>query len=139
MPSFSRHGGAGVGCGGILRHDVRPGYPKRHGGGIGAAEPPGATHRGFCLQRCIGGRRHEKAARRLGLEIPQELSVVGFDDSTICAMLEPELSSAHVDCRRMGELSMERMTALLSGAENVPRLTVVPVELRVRASSRART
>lgn len=74
-----------------------------------------------------------KAARRLGLEIPQELSVVGFDDSTICAMLEPELSSAHVDCRRMGELSMERMTALLSGAENVPRLTVVPVELRVRA------
>lgn len=80
-----------------------------------------------------------KAARRLGLEIPQELSVVGFDDSTICAMLEPELSSAHVDCRRMGELSMERMTALLSGAENVPRLTVVPVELRVRASSRTRT
>ena len=80
-----------------------------------------------------------KAARRLGLEIPQELSVVGFDDSTICAMLEPELSSAHVDCRRMGELSMERMTALLSGEENVPRLTVVPVELRVRASSRTRT
>ena len=35
----------------------------------------------------------------------------------------------------MGELCMERMTALLSGAEDVPRLTVVPVELHMRHST----
>ena len=63
--------------------------------------------------------------------------MVGFDDSTICAMLEPELSSAHVDCRRMGELCMEHMAALLDGAQDIPRLTVVPVNLKIRASSRA--
>ena len=77
-----------------------------------------------------------KAAQRLSLKIPEDLAVVGFDDSTICAMLEPELSSAHVDCRRMGELSMEHMAALLSGSREVPRLTVVPVSLRARGSSR---
>ncbi len=76
-----------------------------------------------------------KAARRLGLSLPDDLAVVGFDDSTICALLEPALTSVHVDCRRMGELCMERMTALLSGAEDVPRLTVVPVELHVRHST----
>ena len=75
-----------------------------------------------------------KAARRLGLEIPQELSVVGFDDSTICAMLEPELSSAHVDCRRMGELCVEHLKALLDGKSDFPRVVTLPTELRIRRS-----
>lgn len=76
-----------------------------------------------------------KAARRLGLRLPEDLAVVGFDDSSVCPMMEPELSSIHVDCRRMGELCMEQITALLNGAQDVPRLTVVPVSLRARASS----
>lgn len=36
-----------------------------------------------------------------------------------------------------GELCMEHMAALLDGAQDVPRLTVVPVNLKIRASSRA--
>ena len=76
-----------------------------------------------------------KAARRLGLRLPEDLAVVGFDDSTVCPMLEPELTSVHVDCRRMGEVCMEQLTALLDGTEDVPRLTVIPVALRERASS----
>lgn len=76
-----------------------------------------------------------KAARRLGLRLPEDLAVVGFDDSTICTMLEPELTSVHVHCRRMGELCMEQLTMLLDGEENVPSRTVVPVSLRARASS----
>ena len=78
-----------------------------------------------------------KAARRLGLRLPEDLAVVGFDDSSVCPMMEPELSSIHVDCRRMGELCMEHMAALLDGAQDIPRLTVVPVNLKIRASSRA--
>ena len=76
-----------------------------------------------------------KAARRLGLRLPDDLAVVGFDDSSICTLLEPELTSVHVDCRRMGELCMERMTALLGGETDVPRRTVVPTSLRTRAST----
>nr|WP_297175415.1 LacI family DNA-binding transcriptional regulator [uncultured Agathobaculum sp.] len=76
-----------------------------------------------------------KAARRLSLQLPEDLAVVGYDDSTICTLLEPELTSVHVDCRQMGELCMDRMTALLAGESCPPRLTVVPVSLCVRSSS----
>lgn len=76
-----------------------------------------------------------KAASRLGLQIPKELAVVGFDDSNICTMLEPELSSVRVDCRKMGEICMEWMSELLNGSAEVPRRIVVPVELHERASS----
>lgn len=76
-----------------------------------------------------------KAAHRLGLHIPEDIAVVGYDDSTACTLLDPELTSVHVDCRQMGELCMDRMTALLDGETDVPRLTVVPVSLQIRNSS----
>ena len=60
--------------------------------------------------------------------------MVGFDDSTICGMLEPELTSVHIDCRRIGELGVDRLHALLNG-EECPQVTVVPAELRVRGST----
>ena len=76
-----------------------------------------------------------KAARRLGLRVPEDLAVTGVDDSNICGLLEPELTSVHIGCRRMGELCMDRITALLHGETDVPRRTVVPVSLRVRSSA----
>ena len=76
-----------------------------------------------------------KAARRLGLRLPEDLAVTGFDDSSVCPMLEPELTSVYVDCRQMGELAVARLTALLDGESEIPPLTVVPTELRVRRST----
>lgn len=75
-----------------------------------------------------------KAAIRLGLRVPEDVAIVGFDDSTMCAVMEPELTSVHINCRRMGELSVERLQALLAG-ETCPQATVVPAELRVRRST----
>lgn len=75
-----------------------------------------------------------KAARRLGLRVPEDVAVVGFDDSTICTMLEPELTSVHINCRRMGELAMDRLRALLS-QEDCPQATVVPAELKIRGTT----
>ena len=76
-----------------------------------------------------------KAALRLGLRVPEDLAVTGLDDSSACGRLEPELTSVHIDCRRMGELSVARLQALLAGETDVPQVTVVPTELRVRGSS----
>lgn len=76
-----------------------------------------------------------KAARRMSLRLPEDLAVVGFDGSTICSLLEPELTSVHINCRRMGELCMERLKALLDGEAEVPRATVVPAELQVGRST----
>lgn len=76
-----------------------------------------------------------KAAQRLGLRLPEDVAVVGCDDSTICPMLEPELTSVHINCRRMGELCVERLEAVLNGEADIPRTTVVSTELRVRRST----
>ena len=76
-----------------------------------------------------------KAARRLGLRLPEDLAVTGLDDSSVCRMLEPELTSVHIDCRQMGELSVKMMQTLLAGEKAVPQVTVVPTELQIRSST----
>ena len=63
------------------------------------------------------------------------LAVTGLDDSSVCRMLEPELTSVHIDCRQMGELSVKMMQTLLAGEKAVPQVTVVPTELQIRSST----
>jgi LacI family transcriptional regulator len=50
-----------------------------------------------------------KAAHDLGLEIPHQLSVVGYDDSPIATRLWPVLTSVRMPIRDMGRLAAEKL------------------------------
>ena len=58
-----------------------------------------------------------KAAIRMKLRIPQDIAIAGIDDSRICGVLEPELTSVRIDCDEMGRASAKMMLSLLAGAE----------------------
>lgn len=74
-----------------------------------------------------------KAARRLGLRIPEDLSVTGFDDLALATAVEPELTTVRLPAERVGE---QGMTALLAVLEGTPWTAPdIPVELVVRDSS----
>ena len=73
------------------------------------------------------------AARELGLRIPHDLSVVGFDGLDIGRVLEPPLTTVAADPVGLGRVAFELLTALLAGKR--PRSRVMPVELEVRGST----
>ncbi|MFE5535313.1 LacI family DNA-binding transcriptional regulator [Streptomyces sp. NPDC056492] len=74
-----------------------------------------------------------KAARRLGLSIPEDLSVAGFDDLALATAVEPELTTVRLPAERVGEQGMSALLAVLDGtAWAAPD---IPVELVVRAST----
>ena len=50
-----------------------------------------------------------KAARDLGLEIPKDLSVVGFDDSPVASRMWPLLTSVRLPIRDMGRMAAEKL------------------------------
>lgn len=54
-----------------------------------------------------------KAARDLGIRIPDDLSVIGFDDSEISRILEPDLTTVAIPAEKVGEESIEMMLELL--------------------------
>ena len=48
------------------------------------------------------------AARALGLDVPGDVSVTGFDDSPLAALATPALTSVRVDYAEFGEAAAER-------------------------------
>ncbi|MCM2577030.1 LacI family DNA-binding transcriptional regulator [Streptomyces meridianus] len=76
-----------------------------------------------------------KAARRLGLAVPEDLSVTGFDDLALATAVEPELTTVRLPAEQVGA---QGMSALLSVLDGRPVATAdLPVELVVRGSTAA--
>ncbi|WP_233221647.1 LacI family DNA-binding transcriptional regulator [Streptomyces carminius] len=103
-----------------------------------------------------------KAARRLGLRVPEDVSVTGFDDLTLARAVEPELTTVRLPAEEAGAAGMRALLAVLDsrtggavldsrtggavldsrtggggpeGAGGPGRTVTLPVELTVRGST----
>jgi LacI family transcriptional regulator len=74
-----------------------------------------------------------KAVRRLGLRVPQDVSVTGFDDLALATAVEPELTTVRLPAEEVGARGMEALLAVLEGRRVTT--TAVPVGLVVRGST----
>jgi DNA-binding LacI/PurR family transcriptional regulator len=74
------------------------------------------------------------AARSLGLRVPEQLSVVGFDDSPSARIAEPPLTTVAQPLRERGQEVGALVRALIAG-EGTPPPTRHPVSLVVRGST----
>ncbi|MGW7432703.1 LacI family DNA-binding transcriptional regulator [Streptomyces sp. NPDC054861] len=74
-----------------------------------------------------------KAARRLGLRVPEDVSVTGFDDLALATAVEPELTTVRLPAERVGEDGMTALLAVLDG--RAPDSGGLPVTLVARGSS----
>jgi DNA-binding LacI/PurR family transcriptional regulator len=74
------------------------------------------------------------AARARGLAVPQDLSVIGFDDSVLAALSSPALTSVRVDYAEFGAAAAAALLARIDGEEPPPYEPSRPV-LEVRAST----
>lgn len=72
-----------------------------------------------------------------GVRVPEEMAVVGFDDSWVAAMSRPPLTSVHMPIFEMGMLATQMLIELVEGREVAERQPILPVSLIVRESSGA--
>jgi DNA-binding LacI/PurR family transcriptional regulator len=77
------------------------------------------------------------AARARGLDVPDDLSVTGFDDSPLAALASPALTSVRVDYAEFGEAATVALLAAIGG-DAVPDYAPSPPALVVRASTARR-
>lgn len=75
-----------------------------------------------------------RAAHGLGLAVPGDLSVVGFDDIDIAAFVEPPLTTIRQPKREMGETAVELLLQGLAGSPG-PSRRKLHGELIVRGST----
>lgn len=56
------------------------------------------------------------SARKLGLSIPDDLSVIGFDDTPMASRISPSLTTVRLPIREMGKEAARGLLDLISGA-----------------------
>jgi DNA-binding LacI/PurR family transcriptional regulator len=76
------------------------------------------------------------AARALGVRVPDELSVIGYDDIELSQYVTPALTTVHQPKLRLGQLAMEMLLDLMAGRQVADR--VLETTLVCRASTTAR-
>ena len=55
-----------------------------------------------------------------GIRVPEDVSVIGFDDIEMSRYLVPPLSTIHVDKKQLGHVAVERLLKTMEPGEHLP-------------------
>ncbi len=75
-----------------------------------------------------------KAIKDKGMNIPEEISIVGFDDSEFAAYVSPPLTTVRVDNKAMVGKAVKSLMEKIDRNNVEPKEIIVPTELIVRES-----
>src|SRR6478736_1177741 len=78
-----------------------------------------------------------RAARELGLRVPEDLSVVGYDDLPISQWIDPGLTTVHQPLREMASMATRMLLTLAAGGQPPSTRVELVTELVIRASTAA--
>ncbi|WP_336207272.1 LacI family DNA-binding transcriptional regulator [Nonomuraea sp. LPB2021202275-12-8] len=103
-------------------------------GGAALLDLPGAPTAIFagCDEMALGVM---EAARARGLRIPDDLSIVGFDDTQIAKMASPPLTTVRQPLREMGRVALRTALRLAAGEQIDSHHVELATELVVRGST----
>jgi DNA-binding LacI/PurR family transcriptional regulator len=116
--------------------------PEDRGGFRGAVELLARQPRPTALLACndLAARGAIDAARQMGLDVPAQLSVVGFDDTEFAASLDPPLTTVRYPAREIAALALECLARISrerqsSQGTTAPESLTLPTQLVVRGTS----
>ena len=75
-----------------------------------------------------------RAARELGLSVPGDVAVVGFDDAPLAEHADPPLTTVRQDKLGIGAAAATALVGMIESEAAPPPALVLPVELVVRRS-----
>jgi DNA-binding LacI/PurR family transcriptional regulator len=76
-----------------------------------------------------------RAARRLGRRVPDDVSVIGFDDSAFMTCTDPPLTTVRQPIEAMGQAAVDLLVRQIEGADVVGDELLFEPELVVRGST----
>jgi DNA-binding LacI/PurR family transcriptional regulator len=76
-----------------------------------------------------------RALRRAGRTVPDDVAVIGFDNSPVARSVEPALTTVSQPIEAMGARTARELLALIVGDTVAPRRIVLPTELILRESA----
>ncbi|WP_159881265.1 LacI family DNA-binding transcriptional regulator [Paenibacillus puerhi] len=78
-----------------------------------------------------------QAAKELGLRVPEDVSIVGFDNTILASVTDPPLTTVAQPIEAMGKLAVEVLVGKLNSTSAGPARSVLEPELIIRGSTAA--
>jgi DNA-binding LacI/PurR family transcriptional regulator len=78
-----------------------------------------------------------RALRDANLRVPEDVSVIGFDDISVAAYYTPRLTTIRQPLRTMGETAARILLQRIQGSKDYPDKVAIPPELIVRETTAA--
>jgi LacI family transcriptional regulator len=75
-----------------------------------------------------------QAIRGRGLDIPQDIALVGYNDIDAAALVQPGLTTVSVSTAEMGSLAMETLMKMIDGKTPRRKIQTIPTTLVIRGS-----
>ncbi len=75
-----------------------------------------------------------RVLREAGLRVPQDIALVGFDDTPAAAHAEPPLTTMKQSIAVLGEMAVETLLHSIEHPDSGPRRIILPTQLIVRES-----
>ena len=76
-----------------------------------------------------------RAVRRLGLRVPEDVSIVGYDDSALMMCTDPPLTTIRQPIEAMGRAAVRLLASQIDGITATPEHLLFEPELVVRGST----
>ncbi len=77
------------------------------------------------------------ALNNMGYNVPDDVSVVGFDDISMASHIGVPLTTSAQDAYELGKVASQMLLERLGGGNMAPRSYAVPTRLRIRSSTAA--
>ena len=75
------------------------------------------------------------AAREAGLRVPEDLSIVGFDDIELAAFSSPSLTTVVQPKTEIGTLAAQMLLERVAAEGGEPRRVLLDPQLKIRTST----
>jgi len=75
-----------------------------------------------------------RAIKEKGLKVPKDISVVGFDDSSLAQEIDPPLTTVRIFKEKIGEMAVKLLLDTISQPDHGPVRMTIPAKLIVRKS-----
>lgn len=79
-----------------------------------------------------------RAANELGVRVPDDLAVIGFDDIALAGLIQPSLTTIRQDMEILGRAAADGLIQMIEDPEAAPVQVQVPTRLVVRSSCGAK-
>ncbi|WOQ69782.1 substrate-binding domain-containing protein [Microbacterium limosum] len=70
-----------------------------------------------------------------GIRVPEDVAIVGYDDTPVATDREPQLTTIRQPLERMGETMASLLIQVIAGTAPAERALIMPTELVVRETT----